>query len=82
MQRFTGGDAITANVTTETVRATADTRCRQTAISAAGRIGNDQSQVAHSEVASAKIADERKPVSILEAADRDHVSSEPAGYVI
>ena len=82
MQGFTGGEAIAANVTTETVRAAADAWCRQTASGAAGRIRNDQSQVSHRQVTSAKIADERKPVSILEAANRDHVAREPAGYVI
>ena len=48
----------------------------------AGRIRNYQSQVAHGEVACAEIADERKPVSVLEAANRDHVAREPTGHVI
>ena len=81
MQGFTSGLA-TDERSSHAVRATAGTRCRQTAIAAAGRIRNDQSQVAHRQVASAKIADERKPVSILEAANRDHVAREPAGYVV
>ena len=81
MQGFTGGLA-TDERPSNTVCATASTWCRQTAIRAAARIRDDQSQIAHGEVTSAKIADERKPVSILEAANRDHIPREPAGYVI
>src|SRR5262249_7664194 len=48
----------------------------------AGRIRDHQRQVAHGEITRAKIADERKAVSILEPANRDHITREPARHVV
>src|SRR5260221_4974896 len=80
-QVLTSGEA-TCQRTGCIVNATASTRCRETSGRTAGRIRDHQSQIAHGEVACAKIADERKPVSILEPANRNHVTREPTRYVV
>src|SRR5438132_9080040 len=79
MQGFAGGYAASADTQ---IRRSARSRSRRAAVGAAGRIGNDQSQIDHGEVASAKIADERKPVSVLEAANRDHITAESTRYIV
>src|SRR5215813_11510335 len=43
------------------------------------RIRNDQRQIAHRQITRANVADERKAVSILEVANRDHITIE-AGH--
>src|ERR1035438_5097447 len=61
-------------------RATADTLARRRRITRAGaRIGDDDCQIAHGEVTCTNIADERKAVSVLEVANREHVALEARG---
>src|ERR1035441_8220350 len=61
-------------------RATGDALASRRRITRAGaRIGDDDWQIAHGKVTCTNIADERKAVSVLEVANREHVALEARG---
>src|ERR1022692_1544804 len=77
--RFTA-DQVLVSVLLASGGATADALASRRRVARAGtRIGDDDCQIAHGEVTCANIADERKAVSVLEVAHREHVALEARG---